>query len=203
MMILRSSPPSPFGRKVKLAAAILGLSDQIDIQVADTTNANDTLRTQNPLGKIPVLVTEDGMSIYDSPVILEYLDHRAGGGKIIPTDPKARFAALTLEALGDGILDACLMLVYEGRWRPVEKHEPKWVDYQTDKVKRAFDTLEANVPALDAVPNVGQITLACVLGYQDLRFRGVWRNQYPKLLKWHDAFEAQVPMFAKTRVQPT
>jgi len=203
MMILRSSPPSPFGRKVKLAAALLGLENEIDIQKADTTDANDTLRMQNPLGKIPVLITEDGMTIYDSPVILAYLDHRAGGAKIIPADPKARFAALTLEALCDGILDACLMLVYEGRWRAVEKQEPKWVDYQTDKVKRALDTLEASVPGLDAVPNVGQITLACALGYQDLRFRGVWRNQYPKLLKWHDAFEAQVPMFAKTRVEPT
>jgi glutathione S-transferase len=202
MMILRSSPASPFGRKVKLAAAILGLDKEIDVQAADTTDANDTLRAQNPLGKIPVLITADGTSIYDSPVILEYLDHLAGGGKIIPADAKARFAALTLEALCDGVLDACLMLVYEARWRPVEKHEAKWVDYQSDKVKRAFDVLEADVPTLDKVPNVGQITLACVLGYQDLRFKGVWRNQYPKLLKWHDAFEAQVPMFGKTRVQP-
>ena len=134
--------------------------------------------------------------LYNSPVILEYLDHRAGGGKIIPQDANARFAALTLEALCDGILDACILLVYEGRWRPPEMAVQKWVDYQTDKVKRAFDVLEAAPPALDAVPNVGAITLACALGYQDLRFRGKWRAQYPKLLQWHDAFEAQVPAFA-------
>ena len=99
MLVLRSSAASPFGRKVKLAASILGLSDRIEIVAADTLNPEDSIRQQNPLGKIPVLITEDGASIYDSPVILEYLDRRAGGGKIIPTEAKARFAALTLEAL--------------------------------------------------------------------------------------------------------
>ena len=200
MMILRSSPPSPFGRKVKLAAAILGLDKEITIEKADPTDAADSIRRQNPIGKIPALIIENGTVLYDSPVILEYLDHRAGGGKIIPREADARFAALTLEALCDGILDACILLVYEGRWRPPEMAVQKWVDYQADKVKRAFDVLEAAPPALDPVPNVGQITLACALGYQDLRFQGKWRAQYPKLLKWHDAFEAQVPAFGHTRV---
>ena len=120
MMILRSSPPSPFGRKVKLALGILGLENEVTIEKADPTDANDTIRQQNPIGKIPALIIEDGTVLYNSPVILEYLDHRAGGGKIIPKEPKARFAALTLEALCDGILDACILLVYEGRWRPAE-----------------------------------------------------------------------------------
>lgn len=202
MMILRSSPPSPFGRKVKLALGILGLENEVTIEKADPTDASDTIRKQNPIGKIPALITEDGMVIYDSPVILEYLDLRAGSGKIIPTEPKARIAALTLEALCDGILDASLMLVYEGRWRPAEMHVQKWTDYQADKVQRAFGVLEAAPPALDPTPNVGQITLACALGYQDLRFGGKWRGQYPNLLKWHDAFETKVPAFAKTRVTP-
>ena len=200
MMILRSSPPSPFGRKVKLAMSILGLDSQVTIEKADPTDAGDSIRRQNPLGKIPALIVEDGTVLYDSPVILEYLDHRAGGGKIVPQEPNARFAALTLQALCDGILDACILLVYEGRWRPVEKHEPKWIDHQTGKVERAFAVLEANPPALTAVPDVGQITLACALGYQDLRFGGKWRGSYPRLLKWHDEFEARIPAFATTRV---
>jgi len=200
MMILRSSPPSPFGRKVKLAMSILGLDSQVTIEKADPTDAGDSIRKQNPLGKIPALIVEDGTVLYDSPVILEYLDHRAGGGKIVPQEPNARFAALTLQALCDGILDACILLVYEGRWRPVEKHEPKWIDHQTGKVERAFAVLEANPPALTAVPDVGQITLACALGYQDLRFGGKWRASYPRLLKWHDEFEARVPAFGRTRV---
>jgi len=200
MMILRSSPPSPFGRKVKLALGILGLESDVTIEKADPTDANDSIRRQNPLGKIPALIIEDGTVLYDSPVILEYLDHRAGGGKIVPQESNARFAALALQALCDGILDACILLVYEGRWRPVEKHEPKWIDHQTGKVERAFAVLEANPPALAAVPDVGQITLACALGYQDLRFGGKWRGSYPRLLKWHDEFEARVPAFARTRV---
>ena len=200
MMILRSSPPSPFGRKIKLALGILGLENDVTIEKADPTDAADTIRRQNPIGKIPALIVEDGTVLYDSPVILEYLDHRAGGGKIIPKEPNARFAALTLEALCDGILDACILLVYEGRWRPAEMHVKKWTDYQAEKVKRAFDVLEASPPALDAMPNVGQITLACALGYQDLRFEGKWRKDYPRLVKWHDDFAARVPAFEKTRV---
>ena len=200
MMILRSSPPSPFGRKIKLAMSILGLDSQITIEKADPTDPGDSIRKQNPIGKIPALIIEDGTVLYDSPVILEYLDHRAGGGKIVPQESNARFAALTLQALCDGILDACILLVYEGRWRPVEKHEQKWIDHQTGKVSRAFSVLEAAPPAIDSIPNVGAITLACALGYQDLRFGGKWRGSYPRLLQWHDDFEARVPAFAATRV---
>jgi glutathione S-transferase len=200
MMILRSSPPSPFGRKVKLALGILGLDDKVTIEKADPTDASDSLRQQNPLGKIPALIIEDGTVLYDSPVILEYLDSRAGGGKIIPNDPKARIAALTLQALCDGILDAGILLVYEGRWRPADMHVQKWTDHQRGKVQRALDALEAAPPKLGAVPNVGEITLACALGYGDLRFEGKWREGHPKLVKWLDEFAAKVPAFEKTRV---
>ena len=200
MMILRSSPPSPFGRKVKLALGILGLESDVTIQKADPTDASDSIRRQNPLGKIPALIIEDGTVLYDSPVILEYLDHRAGGAKIIPSDATARIKALTLQALCDGILDAGILLVYEGRWRPAEKHEQKWIDHQTGKVQRALDVLEANPPALTAMPDVGQITLACALGYGDLRFEGKWRAGHPRLVKWLDEFAARVPAFEKTRV---
>jgi glutathione S-transferase len=200
MMILRSSPPSPFGRKIKLAIGILGFDKEVSIEKADPTDANDSLRRQNPLGKIPALILENGTVLYDSPVILEYLDHRAGGGKIIPTDSDTRFAALTLQALCDGILDAGILLVYEGRWRPPEMAVQKWLDHQRGKVQRALEVLEAAPPKLDAIPNVGQITLACALGYGDLRFEGKWREGHPRLVKWLDEFAARVPPFEKTRV---
>lgn len=200
MMILRSSPPSPFGRKVKLALGILGLENEVTIEKADPTDASDSLRQQNPLGKIPALIVEDGTVLYDSPVILEYLDMRAGGGKIIPADSRARIAALTLQALCDGILDAGILLVYEGRWRPAEMHVQKWTDHQRGKIERALAVLEASPPKLDALPNVGQITLACVLGYGDLRFEGTWRASHPKLVAWLDGFAARVPAFERTRV---
>jgi glutathione S-transferase len=200
MMILRSSPPSPFGRKIKLAIGILGLDKDVTVEKADPTDANDTLRKQNPIGKIPALIIEDGTVLYDSPVILEYLDHRAGGGKIVPNEANARFAALTLQALCDGILDAGILLVYEGRWRPAEMHVQKWTDHQRGKVERALDVLEAAPPKLDATPNVGQITLACALGYGDLRFEGKWRKDHPRLVNWLDDFAARVPAFEATRV---
>ena len=200
MMILRSSPASPFGRKVRIAAALLGLSDRIDVRETDLNDPGDTVRVQNPIGKIPVLIMEDGTAYYDSRVILEVLDHLAGGGRILPRVPEARFAALRLQALCDGILDAGILLVYESRYRPADKLVQAWVDRQTDKVTRALKALEAAPPTLDALPDVGQITLACALGYQDLRFGGKWRNQYPKLVAWLDSFAAQVPAFAQTRV---
>jgi glutathione S-transferase len=200
MMILRSVPPSPFGRKVKIAASVLGLSGQIKVEAADTNNTSDSLRQQNPLGKIPVLVLDDGSTLYDSRVILEYLDHRAGGGKIIPSEPNARFAALRLQALADGMTDAQILLVYEGRWRPPEHHVQKWTDYQADKIARGLAALEAEPPPLTAIPDVGQISLACFLGHRDLRFPGTWRGDHPKIAAWLDRFAAQTPVFETTKV---
>lgn len=201
MMILRTSAPSPFGRKIKIAAGVLGLYDKLKLEHADTNDAGDTLRQQNPVGKIPILILEDGTALYDSRVILEYLDHLAGGGRIIPRDGKARFEVLTLAALCDGIMDASLLQVYENRFREEARRDPKWVDYQAEKVTRALDVLEKKPPAIDATPHVGAIGLACALGYRDLRFQGAWRKSYPKLVAWLDDFAARVPYFAKTKVE--
>jgi glutathione S-transferase len=199
MLTLRHSPASPFVRKVRIAASLLGLERDIAIEVADTTDPGDSVRAQNPLGKIPALVLEDGTVLFDSRVILEYLDHRAGGGKIVPNDATARFAALRLQALADGLMDASILLVYEGRWRPPERHDPKWVEHQAGKVARALAALEATPPTIDALPNVGQIALACALGYRDFRFNGTWRPDHPRLVAWLDQFAARVPAFAATK----
>jgi len=199
MMIIRSSLPSPFGRKVRIAVSVLGLDGKLTVEPADPTNASDSLRSQNPLGKIPVLITEDGIAYYDSRVILDYLDHRAGGGKIVPREVSARFAALRLQSLCDGILDASILTVYESRWRKPETHDQKWLDYQAGKVTRGLAALETAPPALDAMPNVGQIGLACVLGYRDLRFAGQWRSDHPRLVAWLDMFAARMPAFAATK----
>ena len=158
------------------------------------------MRAQNPLGKIPVLIAEDGVAYYDSRVILDYLDDRAGGGKILPREAKVRLAALRLQALCDGILDASILTIYETRWRRAEAHEPKWLEHQAGKVTRALAALEAAPPALDAgLPNVGQITLACVLGYRDFRFGNSWRGDHPRLVAWLDNFAARVPAYAATK----
>jgi glutathione S-transferase len=199
MMILRSSPSSPFARKVRIALSLLGFDGDVRIEAADTTAVTDSLRRQNPLGKIPVLIAEDGTAYYDSRVILAYLDDRAGGGKIVPRESAARLAALRLQALCDGILDASILTIYEARWRKAEMHEPKWLEHQAGKATRGLAALEAAPPAIDAIPNVGQITLACTLGYRDFRFGGDWRNDHPRLIAWLDDFAARVQAYAATR----
>ncbi len=199
MMILRSGGASPFGRKVRIAAAVLGLADRIEVVAADAGKEDGPLRQENPLGKIPVLVPEAGAPLYDSRVILEYLDALAGGGKIFPTGDR-RFEVLTQQALADGILDASILRVYEVRHRPEERREPSWVAYQEGKVTRGLARFESALPrSVASIPDAGQITVACVLGYQDLRFEGKWRAGHPRLVAWLDSFGAAVPAFEETR----
>ena len=197
MLVLRSSPASPFGRKVKMAALELGLMDRIEIIAADTNDPSEVLRQQNPLGKIPTLVLEDGTTLFDSRVILDYLDHLSGG-KLVPAG-EARFVQLRLQALADGICDAALLKVYEGRFRPEEARNANWVAHQDGKVARGLAALEAAPPAFADRPRIGEIALACALGYLDLRFEGQWRAGHPKLVAWLDDFAARVPAFEATR----
>jgi glutathione S-transferase len=198
MLVLRSSTTSPFARKIRIAISILGLEDEIRVENADTLDPKDSVRQQNPLGKIPTLILEDGGTLFDSRVILEYLDDRVGGDRILPSAGAARLEALRLQALADGILDAGVLRVYEGRFRPAEKHEPKWVDHQAGKMSRALAELEKAPPALTPMLHVGHITLACALGYLDFRFGGDWRKTHPKLVKWLHEFADKVPAFADT-----
>ena len=199
-MLLRTSPSSPFGRKVKIAASLLGLMEEIKLVPTDTLDPNDQVRKDNPLGKIPVLILDDGSTYFDSRVILEYLDMKAGGGKIVPSGGPEKMAALRLQALADGILDAALLIVYEGRYRPENKRVESWIEHQQAKVDRSLAVLEASPPpAPGGKAQIGDITLACALGYLDFRFKGAWRGGYPKLVQWLDRFAAANPIFEKTR----
>ena len=197
MMILRSASASPFARTVRIAAAVLDLAKHIEVTPADTSDPNDALRVQNPLGKIPTLVLADGRSIFDSRVILEYLDHLAGGGRIIPAGPD-RFDVLTLAALADGIADAAILKVYETRWREDGARSARWLDHQTGKIGRGLAAIDALRPEPNVV-NVASLSIACALGYLDLRFAGAWRSERPQLVGWLDAFAAHVPSFEATR----
>jgi glutathione S-transferase len=198
MLTLRTSPASPFGRKAKIAISVLALDRDVRIEAASTQDPQDPLQKQNPLGKIPVLLLDDGTALYDSPVILEYLDDRAGGGRILPKEPQRRFAALRLQALADGIMDASILISYEARYRLPEKHEPKWLDLQGGKVARSLAVVEETPPGVDTPPDVGQIALACALGYRDFRFSGTWRNDHPRLVGWLRDFAARVPAYGAT-----
>lgn len=203
MMILRTSPSSPFGRQIQLAASILHLSDRVKVEDADTTDPEDTLRLQNPLGKIPVLIDDDGIALYDSRVILEYLDFVAGGEKLVPQDT-SKFAALTLHALANGITDAAVANVYEKRFRPAEQQSEDRMAYQADKIARGLKALGSTAPVLKSVDDIhlGHISLACALGYLDLRFEGKWRADHPELVAWLDSFSTLVPAFEATRTAP-
>lgn len=200
-MILRSSGPSPFGRKVKMVAKILGIYDRLTVEMSNTNDPQDTLRQQNPLGKIPILILDDGRKIFDSRVICEYLDAQVDGITLHPTESDARWEALTLQALGDGIVDASILQVYENRMRPEDKRHEDWLSYQADKVKRSLDQLSQTPPSLEGDLTIGHVAIACALGYLDLRFEGKWRASYPALVAWLDAFRARVPAFDATKFE--
>jgi len=197
MFILRASEASPFVRKVRIAAALLGLDDRIEISPADYNDPGDSLRRQNQLGKIPTLVLENGEAIFDSAVIVEYLDWLAGGGKIVPSAPKARFRSLTQQALADGVAEAGVLMRYETLWREPEQRSEKWLAYQGDKIARALRFFEASPP--EELIDVATVALACALGYLDLRFEGAWRSEHPRLVDWLDVFAEATPSFEATR----
>ncbi|MDC3193319.1 glutathione S-transferase family protein [Alphaproteobacteria bacterium] len=193
-MQLRSSPSSPFGRKVKMATYILGFDDQVTPVLTDTLDPNDSICDVNPLGKIPAL--EDvGTTYYDSRVIMEYLDAKAGGGKIIPASGPTRYEALTRAALMDGILDAAILVIYERRMRPEDKYVESVVERQRGKIIRGLEAIAAENRSYSngAMPDVGEIGLACVLDYLDFRKQVNWRDHAPNLASWLADFAAAVP----------
>ena len=193
-MQLRSSPSSPFGRKVKMATYILGFDDQVTPVLTDTLDPNDSICDVNPLGKIPAL-EDDGTTYYDSRVIMEYLDAKAGGGKIIPASGPTRYEALTRAALMDGILDAAILVIYERRMRPEDKYVESVVERQRGKIIRGLEAIAAENRSYSngAMPDVGEIGLACVLDYLDFRKQVNWRDHAPNLVSWLADFAAAVP----------
>ena len=193
-MQLRSSPSSPFGRKVKMATYILGFDDQVTPVLTDTLDPNDSICEVNPLGKIPAL-EDNGTTYYDSRVIMEYFDAKAGGGKIIPASGAARYEALTRAALMDGILDAAILVIYERRMRPEDKYVESVVERQRGKIIRGLEAIAAENPSYSngAMPDIGEIGLACVLDYLDFRKQVNWRDHAPNLASWLANFAAAVP----------
>ena len=197
MPVLYTTNTSPFGRKVRIVVDILGVANKITQQHADTQAPNDPILNVNPLGKIPAFIPDDESAIFDSREIIEYLDVTYGTGEIVPTDPTVRFRVLTLAALADGVMEALLLIFYEGRYRPPELKGEMWLERQYEKVRRG---LTAATECLDEykAPSIAAVTLACTLGYMDFRKQLDWRSEFPALVAWLDAFAATVPAFANT-----
>jgi glutathione S-transferase len=187
------SPASPYSAKVRMAAAHAGI--EIEGVLTETNSPPDELTRANPLGKIPVLITPDGGSVYDSRVITQYLN-RESGGKLFPRNAAKRLEAERLEALADGICDVLLAHVYERRMRPEEKVHAAWLERQWTKAERALDTLIADTPKLPSRINCGHIALRAAIGYLDLRFAGKWERGRSKLKRWAARFDQKFPALA-------
>ncbi|WP_216671017.1 glutathione S-transferase family protein [Mangrovicoccus sp. HB161399] len=194
--VLRTTLTSPYGRKVRMAAQVLGLTDRIELVPADTRDPADDLRGQNPLGKMPCLMA-DGETFYDSRVILEFLDALSGDRCLIPRAGRARFRCLTAACLADGITDAALLMVYEGRFRNAEKISEEWLAHQRGKVERGLSALAARPPDPDRT-DAAAISLACALGYLDWRAPVDWRGRCPGLADWLARFADAEPAFKAT-----
>jgi glutathione S-transferase len=200
-MRLHFSPRSPYARKVVVVAHEAGLMAHIDVvsTSASPVTVNDELVGDNPLGKIPCLVTDEGEPLYDSRVICEYLDSRHAGHKLFPHDGPARWIAIRRQALADGICDASLLARYEAFLRPQDRQWDDWLKGQSLKVQRGLDELEREVASFAVLPDIGQIAIAVALGYRDFRFpEADWRTSRPKLAQWYEAF-AERPSMQATR----
>ena len=193
-MKLRYSPLSPFVRKVTVTLIETGLEDKVERILTDVWNPDTDIAKDNPLGKIPALVLEDGGVLYDSPVICEYLDGLHDGGKLFPASGEDRWRALRLQALGDGMSEAGITRLLESR-RPEEFQYDKWMNRQTAKLFRAMDVLEAGLDELGPEFGIGQIAVACPLGWFDFRFPDLgWRRDRPGLADWFEAVSERPSM---------
>ena len=190
---------SPYARKVMTIAHELGLSEKI--KTTDGTGTpvgpNPTTVSYNPLGKLPCLITDDGPAIYDSRVICQYLVSLIADQKILP-EGDARWQALTLESLGDGICDAAILIRYETFLRPESLRWSDWMDGHWGKIDRALDTAEDRWTAHLAGPfDLGHAALGCALGYLDFRYDDRnWRASRPKLKAWYESFRARASAVA-------
>lgn len=196
-MKLFSSGASPYARKVAVAAHEAGLIDRIEIVGVTVTpvSVNAEVAAANPLTKVPTLVLDDGTSLFDSRVIVEYLDHLSGG-RLIPAG-EDRWRVLRDQAIGDGLTDAALLARYERALRPEALRWAEWDAGQIGKIERSLDLLEAEFRPAEGVPQVGDIAVACALSYLDFRFADLdWRAGRPKLAAFGAAFDARPSMQA-------
>ena len=197
-MKLVYSPPSPFVRKVTTLIYHANLNDRIELINVKTTalSVAEEARAANPLGKIPIMILEDGNAIFDSRVITRYLNDFAGSN-LYPQDNI--YDILTLEALADGIMESAVSITYESKLRPQNEQSPSWMEAQWSKVLHAVKALDdGEFKAMDSGMNMGQIAVACALGYLDFRHDArQWRSGHSNLASWNDKM-MKLPALIKT-----
>lgn len=188
---------SPYARKVLVCAHELGLAERLNVVHHETspTNRNDAVFAANPLGKVPVLLTADAGALFDSVVICDYLDRLGGAGSLIPRDGPARYEALRLQALAQGLCDAGIALRWETVRRPEALRYPALAQGQATKLIEAYDHLETQAPFSGPI-SIGQIALATALAWLEFRDMPDFRQRAPQLAQWHDAFCQRPSMLA-------
>ncbi|GAB2547555.1 glutathione S-transferase family protein [Rhodanobacter koreensis] len=194
---------SPYARKVLVAAHELGLQHRLEVIHHDTspTRRNDEVFALNPLGKVPVLVVDDGMALFDSSVICEYLDGLHTGARLIPCEPRTRLLALRKQALATGMADAGIAARWEAERRPESLRWPTMLHGQLEKIAAACDVLEresGDEPSTTDVPDIGDIALATTLSW--IAFRNVYpfATRRPRLSSWYERFSTRPSMQATT-----
>lgn len=185
-MKLYYNPASPFVRKVMVTAIECGLQDKIDTDALALTpvSPSDSLNAENPLGKIPAMVLDNGDTLFDSRVICEYLND-LGNGTLFP-EGEAKWQCLRRQAIADGICDAGVLVRYETFVRPEDRQWDHWIDNQKQKFRRALQLLESEVGTFAGEIDIGTLSIAIALDYIDFRYANeAWRDQYPALADWH------------------
>jgi glutathione S-transferase len=198
-MKLYHAPASPFVRKAVVLAHEAGIVDRIELETVTTgpTTPDAGVAQANPLRKIPALVADDGMTLFDSPLVCEYLDSQHSGPTMFPAEGNARWEALRLQATGDGLMDAAILIIYESRIRPEELRYQPWVDAQMGKVDSAIAALNDWSQAFGDRVDIGTITAGCACGYLDFRFGSKdWRSEHRALATWYERFSARPSMQA-------
>jgi glutathione S-transferase len=198
-MKLLYTPNSPYARKVRIVA----LEKHIDVELQEVVLADPDcpVKKYNPLGKVPVLVLDDNDSVYDSKVIVEYLDNRAPGTHLIPQDNTSKMITRRWESLADGICDAAVAAMLEGRREPAQQSQAN-IDKQLAKVLLGLEVLNLDITkkkwCVNETFSLADIALGCMLGYVDLRFKHLqWQDKFPNLAK-HYSVLVKRPSFKQT-----
>jgi len=198
---LLGSLTSPYVRKVRIVMAEKRIDYHLEIE--DVWSPDTRIREANPLGKVPCLIMEDGGAVFDSRVIVEYLDGMTPVAKLIPPSGRARAEVRTWEALGDGVADAAILARLEQTQRPATEQNAAWIERQMGKVHAAVAAMSSGLgdkPWCNGQTySLADIAVGCALGYLDFRFGSIdWRRQYPNLARLAEKLAAR-PSFAETR----
>lgn len=198
-MKLLSSPPSPFSRKVRIVLAEKKI--ECELETVDVLPTENPAVAHNPLGKIPTLILDDGTALFDSRVIVEFLDSASPFARLIPEDKRERVAVRRWEALADGVLDAAILVRYEGL-RPKKEQSEAWVAKQNARVQRGIEMMSVELAEKPWCQGerytLADIAVCCALGWLAFRFpQNDWRGKYPNLARHYDKLSER-PSFAET-----